>query len=59
MSIKRREYEKADSRGRTGLRAVKRPGEARHADRSESAKDIARRLAIAKREKRLKDIQHG
>ncbi len=54
-----RQYEKADSRGRTGLRAVKLPGETRHSDRSESAKDIARRLAIAKREKKLKDAERG
>lgn len=53
----RREYEKADARGRKGLRSVKLPGEQRHADRSESAEAIARRLAIAKRERRLKDMQ--
>lgn len=55
--FERREYEKADARGRKGLRSVKLPGEQRHADRSESAEAIARRLAIAKRERRLKDMQ--
>lgn len=53
----RREYEKADARGRKGLRSVKLPGELRHAERSESAEAIARRLATAKRERRLKDLQ--
>ncbi len=54
MSSNRVEYEKADERRRRGLRSVKLPGEVRHADRSESAETIARRIAIAKREARLK-----
>lgn len=54
-----REYEKADGRKRKGLRLVKLPGETRAVERSESATDIARKLAIAKREKRLKAIVNG
>lgn len=57
--FERREYEKADARGRKGLRSIKLPGEAKHSERSESAEAIARRLAIAKREKRLRDLQRG
>lgn len=54
MSSDRVEYERAKERRKRGLRAVKLPGEVRHAERSESAETIARSIAIAKREARLK-----
>jgi len=59
MSLERREYEKADARGRKGLRSVKLPGERRHTDRSESPSEIAKRLAIAKRERAMKERERG
>jgi hypothetical protein len=59
MSIERREYEKADSRRRKGRRSVKLPGETRHADRSDSAEIIARRIALAKVERRLEAPKRG
>ncbi|NKM55798.1 hypothetical protein GFL21_14875 [Rhizobium anhuiense] len=59
-SSERREYElRPAGAGRKGLRSIKLPGERRHVDRSESATDIAKRLAIAKREKQLKDRLRG
>jgi hypothetical protein len=46
MSSEHREYEvRPVGAGRTAVRAVKLPGEQRHADISESAKTIAKRLA--------------
>jgi hypothetical protein len=60
MSHEYREYEvRPVGAGRTAVRAVKLPGEQRHADISESAKTIAKRLAIAKREKQMKDAMRG
>ncbi|KQV83657.1 hypothetical protein [Rhizobium sp. Root1220] len=55
----RREYEKADARGRKSARSVKLPGDTTHANRSDSAETIARRLTLAKREKRTKDAGRG
>lgn len=60
MQSERREYEiRPTGSSRPGLRSVKLPGEQRHTDRSEGAKDIARRLAIAKREKALRERAGG
>jgi|GEM_PF-1569475 len=60
MSTERREYElRPANGGRKGLRSIKLPGEQRHVERSESASDIARRLAIGKRERQLKDRLRG
>jgi hypothetical protein len=60
MSSEHRDYEvRPVGTGRTAVRAVKLPGEQRHTDRAESAKDIAKRLALSKREKQLKDRTRG
>ncbi|MBB2720575.1 hypothetical protein EFR00_17530 [Rhizobium sophoriradicis] len=60
MSTERREHEARPSGGgRKGLRSIKMPGEQRHVERSESATDIARRLAATKREKQMKERLRG
>jgi hypothetical protein len=59
MQSERREYEKADDKGRSGQRLVKLPGEATHAKRGDAAKIIARRIALDKAEKRLKRLTNG
>ncbi len=56
----RREYDvRPADNGRPALRSVKLPGEQRHIGRSESAKAIARRLAISQREKALAERASG
>ena len=51
-----REYEvRPNGANKTSMRAVKLPGEQRHTERSVSAKDIARRLAVEKRERAMKE----
>lgn len=57
MSVEHREQRPAI--GHTQLRSVRLPGQAMHETRSEPAKDIARRLAIAKRERELKERLRG
>lgn len=59
MQTERREYEQADDKGRTGQRMVKLPGETQHAKRGDTAKVIARRIALDKAEKRLKRLTDG
>lgn len=59
MQSERREYETATDKGRPGQRLVKLPGDASHAKRGDSAKVIARRIALDKAEKRLKRLTHG
>jgi len=56
MSEHRREYETAEAAGGSNLRLVKLPGEKAHSKRGETARTIAKRLAIAKAEKRLKTL---
>ncbi|WP_337267108.1 hypothetical protein [Oryzifoliimicrobium ureilyticus] len=60
MSTERREYESrpADG-GRKAPRSVKLPGEARHGSTAEPAASIARRLAMAKRERKMKERLDG
>ncbi|WP_172401999.1 hypothetical protein [Ensifer aridi] len=53
------EYEQAAGKERDKKRAVKLPGETRHLERVESAKVIARRLAVAKRQRELEAKQRG
>lgn len=60
MSVERREYEARPSGGKAqATRQVKLPGEAGHIARAETAKSIARRLRIAKREARMKELARG
>jgi len=59
MATERREYEKADGRRRKLRRSVKLPGEPRHVDRSDSAETIARRIALAKVERRQEALKRG
>ncbi len=59
MQCERREYEKADDKGRPGQRLVKLPGDKKHGKRSDSAKVIARRIALDKAEKRLQRLTNG
>lgn len=53
MSTERQQYEQAAGQERDKKRAVKLPGETRHVERVESAKVIARRLAVGKRQREL------
>ncbi|WP_413709830.1 hypothetical protein [Rhizobium sp. Rhizsp82] len=56
----RREYEaRPAGTGRKGVRSIKLPGEQRHVERAEPAEAIARRLAISKRERDLKERTGG
>lgn len=56
----RREYEvRPAGGGRKGVRSIKLPGEQRHVNSAESAEAIARRLAISKRERTLKERVGG
>ncbi|MGK9261195.1 hypothetical protein KXS15_09550 [Sinorhizobium meliloti] len=54
-----REYEQAAGKERDKKRAVKLPGETRHVARVESAKVIARRLTIGKRQRELEAKARG
>ncbi|RVD40392.1 hypothetical protein EN858_21775 [Mesorhizobium sp. M4B.F.Ca.ET.215.01.1.1] len=59
MQLERREIERASSDGRRGpaKRLIKLPGEKRHANRSETAKDIARKIALDKIDKQIKALK--
>ncbi|CAN7701784.1 hypothetical protein [Mesorhizobium sp. LjNodule214] len=59
MQSERREYEKAQDKGRPSQRMVKLPGETLHAKRGDTAKVIARRIALDKAEKRLQRLTNG
>lgn len=60
MSVERREYEARPTGSKSqGTRQVKLPGEAGHIARAETPASIARRLLIAKREKRIKELESG
>lgn len=59
MQVERREYETADGKAATGQRLVKLPGSTSHTTTRDSAKVIARRLSIAKTEKRLTGLSNG
>ena len=54
--MERREYEKADDKGRPAKRMVKLPGAKTHVKSGDSAKAIARRIALDMAEKRLKRL---
>ncbi|RUW71020.1 MULTISPECIES: hypothetical protein [unclassified Mesorhizobium] len=56
-----REIERASSDGRRGpaKRMIKLPGEKRHANRSETAKDIARQITLGKLDKKIKALKDG
>lgn len=57
--MEHREYETADDKGRPAKRLVKLPGATLHAKSGDSAKMIARRIALDKAEKRLKRLTDG
>lgn len=59
MHSEHREYEKAQDKGRPVQRLVKLPGDTQHAKRGDSAKIIARRIALDKAEKRLQRLTNG
>jgi hypothetical protein len=61
MSEERVEYATKDtnSRGRSARRLVRLPGETGYVMRSDSANDIARRIELERREKRLKKLTAG
>ncbi|CAN7705678.1 hypothetical protein [Mesorhizobium sp. LjNodule214] len=59
MRVEHLEYEKAQDKGRPSQRMVKLPGETLHAKRGDTAKVIARRIALDKAEKRLKRLAGG
>jgi len=54
MQVERREHETADGKAGIGQRLVKLPGSTGHSTTRDSARVIARRLSIAKAEKRLR-----
>ena len=53
------QYEQAAGKERNKVRAVKLPNETRHVDRAESAKDIAKRLAVGKRQRQMEAKLRG
>ncbi|MER8549199.1 hypothetical protein NKH41_26520 [Mesorhizobium sp. M1169] len=59
VSMERREYETATDKGRPGQRLVRLPGDKQHTKRGDSAKVIARRIALDKAEKRLQRLTNG